>query len=390
VFQVAGTTITELASFAGVSPPLMPRRNYDITLVAVGSTVEIADDGVLLAGVLTPQLAGRTRVGLGSQGSDVTARQFTVISSGPSDPASPTATPAPSATPSPRAGRPTASATTSPTATATATPAPTPTPTPTPTRAPAPTPTPPAPSNPAPSPPPTASPAPPSSGVCSAGSFPVSYFSPGFSGPATRTFSEQFMTDDGSYVEACYPAGSTSPSSGSPGGAQAQLPISSGPTSDVTLTYRIRFPVGFQWVKGGKLPGLCGGQCWTGSNNGPGGWAARFMWRSGGAGEVLLSDATTTGYGSDLGLGSWSFQADGQWHTLTEHVHMNTPGQTDGWIDVTYNGAVVAHLTGIEFRAAGDTDQIDSLMFSTFFGGHDSSWAPSANMTIDFAGFSVG
>ena len=78
VFQVAGTTITELASFAGVSPPLMPRRNYDITLMATGSTVEIADDGILLAGVLTPQLAGRTRVGLGSQGSDVTARQFTV------------------------------------------------------------------------------------------------------------------------------------------------------------------------------------------------------------------------------------------------------------------------------------------------------------------------
>jgi hypothetical protein len=190
-------------------------------------------------------------------------------------------------------------------------------------------------------------------------------------------------------VEACYPAGSSAPSSGDPGGAQAKLSIASGPTDEATLTYSVRFPVGFQFVQGGKLPGLCGGECWTGSNNGPGGWAARFMWRTGGAGEVLLSDATTTGDGSDLGLGDWSFQADGQWHTLTEQVQMNTPGEANGWIDVTYNGNSVANLTGIEFRAAGDTDEIDSLMFCTFFGGDNSSWAPTATMWIDFAGFGI-
>lgn len=143
-------------------------------------------------------------------------------------------------------------------------------------------------------------------------------------------------------------------------------------------------------MKGGKLPGLCGGQCWTGSNNGPGGWATRYMWRSGGQGEVLLSDATTTGYGTDLGLGSWSFSADGQWHTLSQTVTMNTPGQADGSIVVHYDGGQVADFTGITFRAAGDTDSIDSLMFSTFYGGHDSSWAPSAMMYIDFRGFTAG
>jgi hypothetical protein len=49
----------------------------------------------------------------------------------------------------------------------------------------------------------------------------------------------------------------------------------------------------------------------------------------------------------------------------------------------------VANLTGIEFRAAGDTDEIDSLMFCTFFGGDNSSWAPTATMWIDFAGFGI-
>ena len=192
-------------------------------------------------------------------------------------------------------------------------------------------------------------------------------------------------------MEACYPAGSTSPSSGHPGGAQAQLAIAAGPALSYTLTYQIRFPVGFQWVKGGKLPGLCGGQCWTGSNNGAGGWSTRFMWRAGGDSEVLLSDATTTGYGTDLfrGTGDWTWQADGQWHTIAQTVALNTPGQANGSVTVFYDGHQVAQATGITFRAAGDTDEIDSLMFTTFFGGHDSSWAPSATMAIEFAGFSL-
>jgi hypothetical protein len=112
------------------------------------------------------------------------------------------------------------------------------------------------------------------------------------------------------------------------------------------------------------------------------------MWRGGGAGEVLLSDATTTGYGTDLGLGSWSFQADGQWHSISQRIHLNTPGQADGYVDVTYNGAVVAHLTGITFRS-DLTTQIDSLMFSTFYGGHDSTWAPTATEHIDFSTFQL-
>jgi hypothetical protein len=162
--------------------------------------------------------------------------------------------------------------------------------------------------------------------------------------------------------------------------------MAGGVRDDATLTFNIRFPVGYSWVKGGKLPGLCGGQCWTGSNNGPGGFATRFMWRANGAGEVLLSDATTTGYGADLGLGSWHFQADGQWHTISQHLHMNTPGHADGYIDVTYNGGLVAHLTGITFRTDANT-HIDSLMFCTFFGGHDATWAPATTQRADFAAF---
>lgn len=216
--------------------------------------------------------------------------------------------------------------------------------------------------------------------------FPVGFFAPYFIGPISRTFSRQYIQQIGGYVEVTYPAGATSPSSGLSGGAQAQLHDAAGALTTATLTYQVRFPVGFTWVKGGKLPGLCGGTCWTGSNNGPGGWTTRFMWRSGGAGEVLLSDATTTGYGSDLGKGLWYFKADGAWHTISQRIHLNTPGAADGYIDVTYDGALVAYLTGITFRTSATT-VIDSLMFSTFFGGHDSTWAPTTTQHIDFAAF---
>jgi hypothetical protein len=161
-------------------------------------------------------------------------------------------------------------------------------------------------------------------------------------------------------------------------------------SDDATLSYMVRFPVGTQWVKGGKLPGLCGGQCWTGSNNGAGGWSARLMWRDGGAGEVLLSDATTTGYGTDLGRGTtFFFSADGRWHTIVEHIHLNTPGVADGWIDLTYDGTKYT-FSGITFRAATDANvHIDSLMFTTFYGGHDATWAPTTDQRFDFTGFGV-
>ncbi|MGC2207464.1 MAG: polysaccharide lyase [Candidatus Dormiibacterota bacterium] len=198
------------------------------------------------------------------------------------------------------------------------------------------------------------------------------------------------MVDYGPYVETCYPAGSSSPSSGDPGGAQAELQITAGPSASSTLSYELRIPVGFTWVLGGKLPGLCGGACWTGSNNGAGGWSARFMWRAGGAAEVLLSDATTTGDGTDLGRGSWDWLADGQFHLLTETVTLNTDGAANGIIVVTYNGLQVANLTGITFNTASEPEPISGLMFTTFFGGDNSSWAPTSVQHIDFADFRVG
>jgi hypothetical protein len=161
-----------------------------------------------------------------------------------------------------------------------------------------------------------------------------------------------------------------------------------GPVDVATLTYSVRFPSGFQFVQGGKLPGLCGGACYTGGTNGLAGWSARLMWRTAGAGEAYVYSATTTGYGDSLGRGSWYWKADGAWHTVSERVHMNTPGVANGTIDIFIDGVPVSHDAGIEFRVTAAV-HIDSLLFSTFYGGHDSSWAPTTNQHLDFANFRI-
>ena len=44
---------------------------------------------------------------------------------------------------------------------------------------------------------------------------------------------------------------------------------------------RMKFGPRFDWVNGGKLPGLCGAECLTGCKNVTGldGWSSRQMWR---------------------------------------------------------------------------------------------------------------
>src|SRR4029434_11179213 len=49
------------------------------------------------------------------------------------------------------------------------------------------------------------------------------------------------------------------------GGLVFRAPLPQGNTiASVLLSYWLKFDKDFDWVKGGKLPGLCGGECPTG------------------------------------------------------------------------------------------------------------------------------
>lgn len=214
-------------------------------------------------------------------------------------------------------------------------------------------------------------------------------FGPQFSSRTFCGFSHQNVTAHPGFVTVSYPAGSSAPSAGAPyGGAQLCAPFASGPKTDVTLTYQLRMPVGFQFVQGGKLPGVYGGvEPFSGGSHNAYGWSMRLMWRTAGAGEVYGYISTTSGYGDSWGRGNFRWKADGRWHTVTEHVHLNSPGKSDGWVTLAYDGVRAIDQTGLAVTTTGTP--ANGLFFSTFYGGHDSTWAPTADEHIDFANFRV-
>lgn len=175
------------------------------------------------------------------------------------------------------------------------------------------------------------------------------------------------------------------------GKSQWQLDLG-GSYEELFLSYRLRFDDGFDFVRGGKLPGLCGGACNTGGNqpNGTDGWSARMMWRTNGSSGSQTSGDTAnivqytyhpdqpTQFGDDMrwddgSPAEWKeFESD-RWYHLQHRIVMNTPGMQDGIIQAWLDGELVLDRQDIRFR---DTSAfaIDTMYFSTFFGGSSTIW----------------
>ena len=203
------------------------------------------------------------------------------------------------------------------------------------------------------------------------------------------TFSHQVAAVASGVLTVAYPAGSNAQSSGPPfGGAQVCEPFTAGSGTRATLSYQVRFPVGFQFVKGGKLPGIYGGQePFSGGKHNSDGWSMRLMWRTGGAAEIYAYIATTNGYGDEYGKGNFHWLADGKWHDVTEVVTLNSPGLANGTMTLAYDGTTFVTRTGLEITRTATPAA--GLFFSTFYGGHDTSWAPTAAMHVDFQNFTA-
>ena len=191
-----------------------------------------------------------------------------------------------------------------------------------------------------------------------------------------------------------YPAESASPNVARNtqvpiGGAQFYADLGIVPQESLQLSYYVRFSDGFDFVKGGKLPGLYGGDGASGGRtpDGTDGFSTRFMWRSNGDGEVYAYLPTSDEYGTSIGRGNWRFQP-GQWHHLVQEVTLNQPGQANGRIRVWLDGQMVLDQNDMTFRTV-DTLKLNGIFFSTFFGGGDPSWATPQSVYADFAQFSV-
>ncbi|KAJ7096307.1 hypothetical protein C8R44DRAFT_812691 [Mycena epipterygia] len=195
----------------------------------------------------------------------------------------------------------------------------------------------------------------------------------------------------GPVLQVTYPAGSFS---GGTGGAQFvnlwNTTQSSGFQS-MLLSYEVAFDANFDWVKGGKLPGLRGGSdpigCSGGNqSNGLECFSARLMWRPGGAGEAYAYIPSPNGlcseksiicnsdFGISISRGSFTFSS-GQWNRVALLVQLNNPADVaNGNIEVYFNDVQAFAQQDLQIRASSSVTA-GGLFFSTFFGGSDSSWA---------------
>ncbi|MBD2460787.1 hypothetical protein H6G89_06990 [Oscillatoria sp. FACHB-1407] len=193
-------------------------------------------------------------------------------------------------------------------------------------------------------------------------------------------------------LRANYPAGSASPSVartiGAPlGGGQFYGELGVTPCDALRLSYYVRFSDNFDFVKGGKLPGLFGGDGASGRAipTGMDGFSTRYMWRRRGDGEVYAYLPTSAEHGTSLGRGNWRFRP-GVWHHIEQEVVLNHPDQDDGRIRVWFDGDTVLDEEDVTFRRV-DTLHLNGIFFSTFFGGGDPSWATPVSVYTDFADF---
>ncbi|KAJ3731652.1 hypothetical protein DFJ43DRAFT_1078400 [Lentinula guzmanii] len=150
------------------------------------------------------------------------------------------------------------------------------------------------------------------------------------------------------------------------GGAEFYaVPLDLSDSKNVTLEYSVFFPQEFDWVLGGKLPGLYGGhQGCSGGDAATDCFSTRLMWRKGGQGELYLyapKDKQTdslcndpqsvcdAAYGLSVGRGSFVF-APGNWTKVRQTVILNTPGRQDGCFTLDVNGERVIDRTDVYYR----------------------------------------
>ena len=198
-----------------------------------------------------------------------------------------------------------------------------------------------------------------------------------------------------------YPAGCLGPND-SPvacaGQIKEPLPFAA---DTLWISYDVQFEPGFEFVRGGKLPGLCGGKCYTGGDR-PAtgdGWSARVMWRKDGrAVQYMYFVEQTSKYGDDFpwNLGGRIPQKrfiPGTWHRIVTCVALNSvsregAGDRNGSVRTWMDGELVLNLDTLRLRDYA-SQKVDQFYLSTFHGGNTEEWSPSHDSYARFDNFIV-
>lgn len=162
-------------------------------------------------------------------------------------------------------------------------------------------------------------------------------------------------------------------------------------------TYRISQMVylepGWEWggdtYEGGKLGfGFGGGTTPSGGIVDIAGFTARIMWRGNylgggkydGTGRLSVYSYAADrpdNIGEDYFIGDYQVPV-GEWFNITYEIRANSSiDEYDGHARAWINGDLLLEQYGIAWQQAGDQPVIDTLYYSSFYGGSNRGWAPS-------------
>ena len=227
-------------------------------------------------------------------------------------------------------------------------------------------------------------------------------------GANNRFIVQDPITNSGKVLEVLYPAGSSNPGGNLIGGTGFYAnPIDLSTSKVIALEYQVLFPTGFNFVMGGKLPGLYGGhKSCSGGNAAVDCFSTRLMFRSRGSGEAYLyldkkaqspllcgvnCNAHTT-YGYSIGRGQFTF-ATGRWNKIRQVVKLNTFTDSvynqDGVFQLYLNEVLVIESRVVAYRTAIDVVAL-GIDFETFFGGHGDLYSTPLTQCSYFKGFKLG
>ena len=181
---------------------------------------------------------------------------------------------------------------------------------------------------------------------------------------------------------------------------------------ELYFSYWVKFGNGFEFNCGGKLPGIAGS---TIGNDDEQRWSGRIMWRYGGSlqfymhyadkGNVDADDekqVTMLDWGKQVAPAApapcadeiWtsSFKTE-KWHHVEMHYKLNTPGKADGimegWLDGDAAYFVKRDVADFRLKGLSENATMNSIFFSTFYGGSKEWFKPTQDVYAWFDEFTV-
>lgn len=182
---------------------------------------------------------------------------------------------------------------------------------------------------------------------------------------------------------------------GQAGGTICDIEIENG--TEYILSYKLKFEDGFEWTKGGKLPGLGGGEVYAGGQDVSvgDGWSFRPVWHYYDGinnNQPFLSPYAY--YVDQPGIYGDEFGerytiTDNAWYNIWIHIKMNTGTNSDGKLHMKVNNSTVYYNSTFRWVTQNSGREIDELMWDIFRGGVGSDYIASDDYLIYFDTFVI-